>query len=127
MGSAFLALLVRMVRSEMLEVLNQDYVRTARAKGLAERVVVNRHALRNALIPVVTIVGLEIGGLISGAIITETVFAYPGLGRLTVVSVQSLDYPMVQTLVLFFALIYILMNLIVDIFYAYLDPRIRFS
>ena len=98
LGSSFMALLVRMVRSEMLEVLNEDYVRTARAKGLANRVVIYRHALRNALIPVVTILGLEIGGLIGGSIITETVFAYPGLGRLTVQSIQGLDYPMVQTL-----------------------------
>ena len=127
LGSSFMALLVRMVRSEMLEVLNEDYVRTARAKGLANRVVIYRHALRNALIPVVTILGLEIGGLIGGSIITETVFAYPGLGRLTVQSIQGLDYPMVQTLVLIFALIYISASFIVDIIYGYLDPRIRYQ
>jgi peptide/nickel transport system permease protein len=127
LGSSFMALLVRMVRSEMLEVLNEDYVRTARAKGLTERVVIYRHALRNALIPVVTILGLEIGGLISGSIITETVFAYPGLGRLTVQSIQGLDYPMVQTLVLVFALIYISASFFVDVLYGYLDPRIRYQ
>ena len=125
LGSAFMALLVRMVRSEMLEVLNEDYVRTARAKGLTNRMVIYRHALRNALIPVVTILGLEIGGLIGGSIITETVFAYPGLGRLTVQSIQGLDYPMVQTLVLIFALIYVSASFIVDVLYGYLDPRIR--
>ena len=127
LGSSFMALLVRMVRSEMLEVLNEDYVRTARAKGLANRVVIYRHALRNALIPVVTILGLEIGGLIGGSIITETVFAYPGLGRLTVQSIQGLDYPMVQTLVLIFALIYVSASFIVDILYGYLDPRIHYQ
>ena len=127
LGSAFMALLVRMVRSEMLEVLNEDYVRTARAKGLTNRMVIYRHALRNALIPVVTILGLEIGGLIGGSIITETVFAYPGLGRLTVQSIQGLDYPMVQTLVLIFALIYISASFIVDVLYGYLDPRIRYQ
>ena len=122
-----MALIMRMVRSEMLEVLGEDYVRTARAKGLPGRVVVVRHALRNALIPVVTILGLEVGGLMSGAIITETVFAYPGLGRLTVQSVQGQDYPMIQTLVLFFAFVYILANFVVDLMYAYLDPRIRYA
>ena len=127
LGSSFMALLVRMVRSEMLEVLNEDYVRTARAKGLTEKVVIYRHALRNALIPVVTILGLEIGGLISGSIITETVFAYPGLGRLTVQSIQGLDYPMVQTLILIFALIYISGSFLVDVLYAFLDPRIRYQ
>ena len=127
LGSAFMALLVRMVRSEMLEVLNEDYVRTARAKCLSNRMVIYRHALRNALIPVVTILGLEIGGLIGGSIITETVFAYPGLGRLTVQSIQGLDYPMVQTLVLIFALIYVLASFIVDVLYGYLDPRIRYQ
>ena len=127
LGSAFMALLVRMVRSEMLEVLNEDYVRTARAKGLTERMVIYRHALRNALIPVVTILGLEIGGLISGSIITETVFAYPGLGRLTVQSITGLDYPMVQTLILIFALIYISASFLVDVLYAFLDPRIRYQ
>ncbi len=127
LGSAFMALLVRMVRSEMLEVLNEDYVRTARAKGLTNRMVIYRHALRNALIPVVTILGLEIGGLIGGSIITETVFAYPGLGRLTVQSIQGLDYPMVQTLVLIFALIYVSASFIVDVLYGYLDPRIRYQ
>ncbi len=127
LGSAFMALLVRMVRSEMLEVLNEDYVRTARAKGLTNRMVIYRHALRNALIPVVTILGLEIGGLIGGSIITETVFAYPGLGRLTVQSIQGLDYPMVQTLVLVFALIYVSASFIVDVLYGYLDPRIRYQ
>ena len=127
LGSAFMALLVRMVRSEMLEVLNEDYVRTARAKGLTERMVIYRLALRNALIPVVTILGLEIGGLISGSIITETVFAYPGLGRLTVQSITGLDFPMVQTLILIFALIYISASFLVDVLYAFLDPRIRYQ
>lgn len=127
LATSFMALLVRVVRSEMLEVMHEDYVRTARAKGLPNRLVIYRHALRNALIPVVTILGLEIGGLISGSIITETVFAYPGLGRLTVQSITGLDYPMVQTLILFFAFAYIFTSFFVDILYGYLDPRIRYQ
>jgi peptide/nickel transport system permease protein len=108
-------------------VLEQDYVRTARSKGLRERTVVLRHALKNALIPVVTIVGLQTGNLIGGAVITEYVFGIPGVGRLVVDSIFSKDYPMVQGVVLLTALAFVTVNLLVDILYGYLDPRIRYS
>lgn len=127
LGSGVVSLIVRMVRSEMLEVLGQDYVRTARAKGLPERQVLSRHALKNALIPVVTVMGLEIGALMGGAIITETVFAFPGVGRLAVQAISGEDYPLIQALVLLSALVYITANFLVDIFYAYLDPQIRYG
>lgn len=120
-----LAVLARMTRSCVLEVLGEDYVRTARAKGLSEKVVIYRHALRNALIPVVTIVGLQFGGLLAGAVITETVFAWPGLGRLVVNSIYARDYPVVQGAVVIFAAVFVLMNLAVDLLYGLLDPRIR--
>jgi peptide/nickel transport system permease protein len=116
----------RLVRSTMLEVLRQEYVMTARAKGLSERVVILRHALRNALIPVVTIVGLQFGGLLSGAVIIETVFARRGLGRLAAEAVLRRDFPMVQGTILVAALGYVLINLLVDISYAWLDPRIKY-
>ena len=109
----------------MLEVLGQDYVRTARAKGLRERVVVINHALRNALLPVVTIVGLSVGGLLSGAVLTETVFSLPGVGTQLVTSILGRDYPVVQAFTVVIAVIFVAVNLVVDISYAYLDPRIR--
>lgn len=116
----------RLVRSTMLEVLQQEYVTTARSKGLSERVVILRHALRNALIPVVTIVGLQFGGLLSGAVIIETVFARRGIGRLAAEAVLRRDFPMVQGTILFAALGYVLINLIIDLSYAWLDPRIKY-
>lgn len=116
----------RLVRSTMLEVMQQEYVVTARAKGLAERVVILRHALRNALIPVVTIVGLQFGGLLSGAVIIETVFARRGLGRLAAEAVLRRDFPMVQGTILVAAIGYVIVNLLVDLSYAWLDPRIKY-
>ena len=127
LGTAMAAVVTRMVRSSLLEVLEQDYVRTARSKGLRERTVVVRHALKNALIPVVTIVGLQTGNLIGGAVITEYVFGIPGVGRLVVDSIFSKDYPMVQGVVLLTALTFVTVNLLVDVLYGYLDPRIRYS
>ena len=121
------AVIARLTRSSMLEVLGQEYVRTARAKGLRERVVVIRHALRNALIPVVTMVGLQAGILLSGAVVTETVFSRQGLGRLIVNGILAKDFPLVQGAVLFTALIYVLVNLAVDLAYAWVDPRIHYE
>lgn len=122
-----LAIIARMTRSSLLEVLRQDYVRTARAKGLAERQVVSRHALRNASIPVITVIGLNVGGLLGGAILTETIFAWPGVGRLVVDAIFARDYPVVQGAVLVIALVFVVVNLLVDLSYAYLDPRIRYG
>jgi peptide/nickel transport system permease protein len=127
LGSIPMAIITRMTRSTMLEVLHTDYVRTARAKGLNERVVVMRHALRNALIPVVTVVGLQLGLLLSGAVLTETIFALPGLGRLVVTSLLARDYSVVQAAVLVTATGFVLINLLVDLLYAYLDPRIKYD
>jgi ABC-type dipeptide/oligopeptide/nickel transport system permease component len=121
------ALLVRLVWSGVLEVLGQDYIRTARSKGLEEGRVLWRHALRNALLPVVTVIGLEMAGLLGGAVVTETVFAWPGIGRLTVESIYNRDYPVVQGLVLVMAVIFIVANLVVDVSYAALDPRVRYE
>ncbi len=121
------ALLARMTRGTLLEILSQDYIRTARAKGLAERVVIFKHALRNALIPVVTVAGLEFGTLLSGAVITETIFAWPGLGQLLVGSILARDYPVVQGAVLLVAITFVLINLLVDLLYATIDPRVRYD
>ncbi|WP_038047634.1 nickel ABC transporter permease [Thermus caliditerrae] len=121
------ALLARMTRGTLLEVLSQDYIRTARAKGLRERVVVFKHALRNAMIPVVTVAGLEFGSLLAGAVITETIFAWPGLGQLLVGSILARDYPVVQGAVLLVATSFILVNLLVDLLYAWIDPRVRYD
>jgi peptide/nickel transport system permease protein len=109
----------------MLEVLGRDYVRTARAKGLKNHVVIQGHALRNALIPLVTVIGLQFGALLGGAVITESIFAWPGVGRLTIQAIQTKDLPLVQACVLLLALMFVLANLVVDMLYAYLDPRIR--
>ena len=125
LGSALAALVMRILRSSLIEVLGTDYVRTAHAKGLNDRTVVLKHAMKNAMIPVVTIMGLQLSGLLGGAIITETIFAIPGLGRLAVESILTRDYPMVQGVVLFAALAVIITNLAVDMIYASLDPRIR--
>ena len=119
------ALLARLTRSSLLEVLGSDYIRTARSKGLAERLVVYRHGLRNALIPVVTILGLELAGIIGGAVIVETVFAWPGLGMLAVESVGSRDFPVIQAIVILTAASFALINLLTDLSYAVLDPRLR--
>jgi len=121
------ALIARMTRSSMLEVLRQDYVRTAQAKGLAWAAVVYRHAVRNAAIPVLTIVGLDVAYLLGGAVVVETVFARPGLGKLVVDAIYARDYPMVQGALMVFALGIVLVNLLVDLSYALIDPRIRYS
>ena len=121
------ALIARMTRSTMLEVLRQDFVRTARAKGLRERLVVARHALKNALIPIVTVVGLQFGALLGGAVLTESVFGWPGMGLLLVESIFSRDYAMVQGIVLVFSSLFILVNLLVDLCYAVIDPRIHYG
>ena len=127
LGLAQGALLARMTRSMMLETLGEDYVRTARAKGLNQPAVVIRHALRNALIPLVTVVGLSFAILMGGAVITEQVFNIPGVGRLLIQAIGRRDYPLVQGIVLVIALMYVLINLLVDIVYGVLDPRIRQS
>jgi peptide/nickel transport system permease protein len=125
LGLALAAVITRTLRSSMLEALGEDYVRTARAKGLGEGAVIRRHALRNALIPVVTVLGLQLGTLIGGAVITEYVFALPGVGRLVVDAVFARDYPLVQGVVLLIAVGFILSNLVVDLLYGWIDPRIR--
>jgi peptide/nickel transport system permease protein len=126
LGVAIAAVVMRMTRASLLEVLELDYVRTARAKGLAEHWVVLGHALQNALIPVVTVVGLQAGALLGGAVITETIFALPGVGRLLVDAIFQRDFPIVQGVVLFLAVNFLLVNLLVDLAYAWLDPRIRY-
>jgi peptide/nickel transport system permease protein len=119
------ARITRLTRSGMLEVLNQDYIRTARAKGVSEPPVVWKHALKNAAIPIVTIVGIELGTLLGGSVITETIFAWPGVGRLSVQAIANRDYPVVQAAVFLLASTFVLVNLVVDVVYTYLDPRIR--
>jgi peptide/nickel transport system permease protein len=118
------ATLTRYVRTSMLNVLSMDYVRTARAKGLGERITIVRHALRNALIPVVTVLGIQFGRLLGGAVVTEAVFSYPGLGRLVVTSIQNRDYPVVQGALMLVVVIFLLTSIAVDLSYAYLDPRV---
>lgn len=127
LASFSVALVARMTRATMLEVLEHDFVRTARAKGLRERAVVYRHALRNALIPIITAVGLQFGALLGGAVLTETVFGWPGLGQLLVESIFARDYPMVQGIVLVFSGLFILTNLLVDLSYVLIDPRIHYA
>ena len=127
LGFAFAASVMRMTRSSLLEVLGEDYVRTARAKGLAKRRTINKHALRNALIPVVTLVGVEIGYLLGGAFIVEQIFALPGLGRLIINAVSQREYALVQGAALFIALSVVVVNLLVDLLYAFLDPRISYG
>lgn len=124
-GTIPLAIIARMTRSSLLDVMGLDYVRTARAKGLKERLVVFRHAFRNALLPIITIVGLQLGSLLGGAILTETIFGLPGMGTIMVQSIFARDYPVLQAAIVLIALIFVVVNLIVDISYAYLDPRIR--
>jgi peptide/nickel transport system permease protein len=127
MGMALAGILSRMVRASLLEVLGQEYIRAARAKGLSEGRVILRHGLVASLIPVITVVGLQIGALLSGAIITEIIFAWPGLGRLTLQAIQARDYPLVQGCVLMFSFGYVLVNTATDLLYAYVDPRIRYD
>jgi peptide/nickel transport system permease protein len=127
LGTIPMAIIARMTRSSMLEVMSQDYIRTASAKGLTERTVVIRHALKNALLPVVTVIGLQVGRLLSGAILTETIFAWPGIGSWLYDSIISRDYPIVQGTTMFIAAIFVMVNLAVDVLYAMLDPRIRFD
>lgn len=127
LGTGMAAVTARMVRSSMLEVLGQDYVRTARAKGLGERIVVLRHALRNALIPVVTVLGLQIGNLLGGAVITEYIYGLPGIGQLAVDSIFARDFPLVQGVVLLTACGFLVVNFVVDVLYGVLDPRIRYD
>ena len=127
LAAAPLAQNVRLVRAGMLEVLSQDYVRTARAKGLAERGVIYRHALRNAALPVITVTGLSLGFMLSGTIIIETVFAWPGLGRLIVQAVPGRDFPVIQAGVFLFALVFVVINVVVDVLYTVVDPRVRLT
>lgn len=123
----YLAQNARVMRSSMLEVLGLDYIRTARAKGLANRAVIYRHALKNALIPVITLIGLQIGAMLGGTVIIETVFAWPGVGRLVVTSIGAKDFPVVQAGVVVLASSFVIVNTIVDLTYALIDPRIRYS
>jgi peptide/nickel transport system permease protein len=125
MGGALAAILTRMVRTAMLEEMNQDYIRTARAKGLSENVVVYKHALRNALVPVLTVVGLQFGALLAGAIVTETIFSWPGIGRLTISAISNRDYYLVQGCILMIGLTYVVVNFMTDFFYSLANPRIR--
>jgi ABC-type dipeptide/oligopeptide/nickel transport system permease component len=125
MGGALAAILTRMVRTSMLEELGQDYIRTARAKGLPERAVVYHHALRNAMIPVITVLGLQFGALLAGAIVTETIFSWPGIGRLTIQAIGNRDYYLVQGCILAIGLTYVAVNLVTDLLYTVVNPRIR--
>ena len=125
LGTGLVAVLSRMVRSSMLEVLSEDYMRTAKAKGMPPQRVILHHGLRNALLPVITLLGLQLGALLAGAVITETVFSWPGVGLLTIESIQSRDYPVVQACVLLISVTYVFVNLLTDLAYAWIDPRIR--
>ena len=125
LGTAMAAILSRMVRATLLEVLDEDYIRTARAKGLSPRVVIWRHALRNALLPVITLLGLQLGALLAGAVITEAVFSWPGIGQLIIEAIQGRDYPVVQACVLLISLSYVVVNTLTDLAYGWFDPRVR--
>jgi len=127
LGFTSAGLLARLVRSSMLDVLQEDYIRTAKAKGLPQRIMVIRHALRNALIPAITVIGYSLGGLLGGAVVTETVFVIPGMGRLVVQSVARRDFPVIQGAILLIATFYVLANLLVDVLYVYIDPRVRYG
>lgn len=125
LGTGAAAIITRMTRSSMLEVVRQDYVRTARAKGVKEKVIIRKHALKNALIPIVTVVGLQFGRLLGGAVLTETVFSWPGIGRLMVESIRAKDTPIVLGTIIIFAITFSIINLLIDILYAFIDPRIK--
>ena len=127
LGTASAAVVMRMTRNSLLEVLRQDYIRTARGKGVAERVVLFRHGLKNALIPIITVTGLQMGYLLGGAVVVEEVFTLPGIGRLLLQGLTQRDYPLVQGAVLFVAVLFMVINLLTDLLYALLDPRIRYS
>ncbi len=127
LGMYSMAIITRMTRSSMLETLGQDYVRTARAKGLTEGKVIGKHALRNSLIPVITVIGLQFGALLGGALLTESVFSWPGIGKFTVDSIMRSDFPVVQGIVLLVAVVFVTVNLMADLIYAFLDPRIKYS
>jgi ABC-type dipeptide/oligopeptide/nickel transport system permease component len=127
LGAFSMARIARLTRSGMLEVMGQDYVRTARAKGMSERGVILKHSLKNAAIPIITVVGLDLGTLLGGAVITETIFAWPGVGRLAVQAIMNRDYPVVQAAVFVLASIFIIINFLVDILYAYVDPRVAYK
>jgi len=127
LGMGMAAILSRMTRASMLEVLNKEYITAAKAKGLSNFAVIAKHGLRNALIPIVTVIGLQFGALLAGAVITETIFSWPGIGRLMIQAINTRDYPLVQGCILIIALSYVLINLLTDILYAYIDPRIRYE
>lgn len=127
LGCSMSGSVMRMTRSSVLEVLRQDFIKTVRAKGASERVAIFKHALRNALIPIVTLVGLQIGSLLGGAVVVEQIFSLPGLGLMTLTGINNRDYPVVQGCVLFIAFVYVLVNLVVDLLYAYIDPRISYD
>lgn len=127
LGTIPLAIIARMTRSSVLEVLNLDFIRTARAKGLSERLVIYRHCLRNAMLPVITVIGLQVGALLGGAVLTETIFSWPGVGRYIVQSIGERDYPVVQGAIILVAFAFVLVNLLVDVLYTLIDPRIRYS
>ncbi|MGA8985453.1 MAG: ABC transporter permease, partial [Candidatus Acidiferrales bacterium] len=127
LGAALAAILTRMVRTSVIEELSADYVRTARAKGVSESGVLFRHALRNALIPILTILGLQFGALLAGTIVTETIFSWPGIGRVTVQAINARDYPLLQGCILLIAVTYVIVNLLTDVVYAIVDPRVRFE
>jgi peptide/nickel transport system permease protein len=126
LGGVFVALIARITRATMLEVLSQDYVRTARAKGVGQRPILFVHALKNAAVPIITVIGLGVAGLIGGAVVTENVFAIPGVGRLVTDAILRRDYPIIQGVVLIFSFVYVLVNLGVDLLYTVFDPRIRY-
>lgn len=127
LGLHLMALVTRLLRSSLLEALGSDYIRTARAKGLRSRVVIAKHALRNCLLPVITVVGLEVGSLLGGSVVTETVFAWPGVGQLLVQSIYHRDFPLVQAAIILLAGVFVIVNLVVDILYAVIDPRIQYK
>jgi ABC-type dipeptide/oligopeptide/nickel transport system permease component len=127
LGVHLLALTARFSRGAVLDVMRQDYIRTGRAKGLNERVLLSRHVMKNAMIPIVTVIGLQVGAMFSGAVVTETVFSWPGIGRLMVQAISTRDFPIVQATVMIVAMIFVIVNLLVDLTYAWLDPRIKYS
>ena len=127
LGMVMAAILIRMIRSSLLEAINEDYIRTARAKGVSERKIWLKHALRNSLLPVITILGLQFGALLAGSIITETIFAWPGIGRLTIQAIQTRDYPLAQGCILVISTSYLVVNLLTDILYRLVDPRVSYG
>jgi peptide/nickel transport system permease protein len=127
LAASLVAVIARNTRSAMMEVLDQDYITTARSKGVREKMVIVRHGLKNAFIPVITVIGLQFGSMLGGTVLTETVFAWPGLGRLLISSILARDYPVIQGAILIFALLFVLTNIVVDVLYAYLDPKVRYD